>query len=642
MVLVGLLGALVAGSVVQAQGDIETVRAVVQQWLLQTLGKTGLVLVEYAYSYTTWPDSSLGCPVPGQPITPGEVAGYRWTFTFDNMVRYEVHSGVTGTPAVLCSALNIAPDVRMTTYSGRDFSLLVPEAWLIFPGPTEGETLFAPGSSTDCALPGMLVTALGRVAVGVTPDQLLDDYLAGISGINAPPVRQPVGTFGRSLTYEAPCDSTTRGWRVTAFVQLGRAYRVLQWAPGGEFAQWDVRFENMLSQFVPAEASASAVSADDKTTPALPALPLALRFAGDIFLGALNDVPGRGVTTVPTFDRRYLSFSPNGQYLSYLDRTNAEVRTMDALSGLSPRRVAQKVDVRFPPAWSADSARLAYVLGTDDPVLLAVEAVAALGGEAERLATFPFADDCAVVEADPAAEVAAAEAAPGTGPGVLAWLPDGRLLVSTHCAGGLALLTPASGDLQTLDTDLRGGVLAPDGRYLAAWTADRLAVIDLASGARSDWPVDGTVHQIAWAADGAALYVATGVPVERLVLDDETERAQAEPFFGRWPVEVHTNDLVLVRLDLATGEQALLWRGQGYAIGRIAPAPDGSGVLFSVVPGSRALMEVFRAGGDALAVRAAQPQPALFWLSAGASAASLMAYGGQPVFAPITLTPSQP
>ncbi len=235
----------------------------------------------------------------------------------------------------------------------------------------------------------------------------------------------------------------------------------------------------------------------------------------------------------------------------------------------------------------------------------------------------------------------AAEAAPGTGAGVLAWLPDGRFLVSTRCAGGLALLDPATGDLQKLADEFLGGVLALDGARVAAWAADRLAVIDLASRARHDWPVDGAVQQVAWAADGTALYVGTGTLAETLTLDD-ADQADGEAVFGRWPVQAHVNDLALIRLDLVTGEQALLWRGQGYAIGRIAPAPDGSGVLFSVVPSSQGLAEAWRAGGDALTLRAASPQAALYWLPTGAPAATLLAYAGQPAFAPVTLPAAAP
>ncbi len=646
--LAALLMGVAAMPAARAQTDVETVRAVVQQWLLQTLGKPGLILVEYTFSSTSWPDSSLGCPAPGQAITPGLVHGYRWNFTFDNMVRYEVHSGLNGTPAVLCGSVNIAPDIRMSTYAGRDFSILVPDSWLVFATGSDTETLFAPGPSTDCALPGMVVTTLGRVAAGVTPDQLLDEYLAGAGRSDTPTSRQPVGTAGRSTRYETPCDGGTRGWRVSAFVQLGSAYRVLQWAPGAKFDQWDIRFENMLSQFSPAGAAAPAESSADGTALAeRPALPLALRFAGDVFLGALNDVPGRSLTTVPTFDRRYISFAPNGLLLAYVDASNGELRTMDTAAGLSPRRVAQKVDTRFPPAWSADSARVAYVSegGEGDEAggaLLAVDAVPALGGDAERLATFAFSDECAAPSADPADDVAAAEAGPGDGAAVLIWLSDGRFVVSTRCAGGLTLLTPATGDMQPLDADLFGATVAPDGTRLAARSGDGITVLNLASGERSDLRADGAVRAPAWTADGAALLYATETLVDQVTLDDPADRARAETAFGRWPVEVGVYDLALVRVDVASGAQTLIWRGQGRAVGRIAPAPDGSGVLFSVVPSGLALVEAFRAGGDALALRAAQPQPALYWLADGAPSAVLLAYAGQPAFAPVTVTAPAP
>ncbi len=649
--IIGLAALLVGIAPVpaaRAQTDAETVRAVVQQWLLQTLGKPGLILVEYTFSSTSWPDSSLGCPTLGQAITPGLVNGYRWTFTFDNMVRYEVHSGLNGVPAVLCGSVNIAPDIRMSTYAGRDFSILVPDSWLVFATGSDSETLFAPGPSTDCALPGMTVTALGRVAAGVTPDQLLDEYLAGTGRTDTPTGRQPVSTAGRSTRYETPCDGGTRGWRVSAFVQLGSAYRVLQWAPGAEFDQWDIRFENMLSQFSPAGATAPVESsADAETVAERPALPLALRFAGDVFLGALNDVPGRGLTTVPTFDRRYVSFAPNGLLLSYVDASNNELRTMDTAAGLSPRRVAQKVDARFPPAWSADSARIAYVStsGTEEgagDALLAIDAVPALGGDAERLATFAFSDDCAASSADPADDVAAAEAGPGDGVAVLIWLPDGRFVVSTRCAGGLTLLAPVTGEALPLDADLLGAAVAPDGTRLAARSGDGITVLDLASGERSDLPADGVVRALAWTADGAALLYATETLADSAILDDPADQARAETVLGRWPVEAGVYDLALVRVDVASEAQTVIWRGQGRAVGRIAPAPDGSGVLFSVVPSGLALVEAFRARGDALALRAAHPQPALYWLAEGAPSAVLLAYAGQPAFAPVTVTAPTP
>ncbi len=641
-----------------AQSNVDDVRKVVQQWLLEELDKPGLILVEYTYAGTSWPDSSMGCTIPGQPITPGTVHGYRWTFTFDNMVRYEVHSGLLGTPAVLCGAVNIAPDVRMTTYTGPDFAILVPEAWLVYPTGSNAEVLFAPGPSTDCTLPGMLVTAQGRVAAGVTPDSLLDDYLAGTGLTDSPTDRQLVGTLGRTTRYETPCDGGTRVWQVAAFVQYGSAYRVLQWASGDAIAQWNERFDNMLSQFTPTSAiggggstpgaagtSPSASDTDDDLS--LPALPLAIRFAGDVFLGALDDVPGRSVTAVPTFDRRYIGFSPDGLILSYIDVTNAELRTLHVVDGLSPRRIARNVDPRFPPSWALDSTRIAYVVDTGETdasgaARLAIEAVPALGGKAERLATFAYHDTCATGSPDPADDVAFAETGPGGLPNVLVWMPDDQFLVSTSCEGAVGMLNPETGGVVSLGDDLQGGVIAPDRTRFAARTPQGIAVLDFANWQRANLPVGSDAWQIAWEAGGQSLIYALETPVDSLTLDDPADRERGEAVFGRWPVEVGVYELALYRIDLTTGEETLIWGGQGRAVGRIAPAPDGSGVLFSLVPSSLLVAEVFQSGGDTLALHAAWPEPALYWLPAGSPRARLLAYAGQPAFAPVTVTDPQP
>ncbi len=62
LTVMGLLGALLTAPLAQAQGDIEAVRAAVQGWLLQTLGKPGLTLVEYTYSYNVLAGLQPGLP----------------------------------------------------------------------------------------------------------------------------------------------------------------------------------------------------------------------------------------------------------------------------------------------------------------------------------------------------------------------------------------------------------------------------------------------------------------------------------------------------------------------------------------------------------------------------------------------------
>ena len=89
----------------------------------------------------------MGCPVPGHVYTPGLINGYEWSFLFDNMVRYYVHSDFTGTQAVLCRAVSIVPTILMTQYTNPNFSILTPESWLIYPSDTE--VWFGPQPAPD-------------------------------------------------------------------------------------------------------------------------------------------------------------------------------------------------------------------------------------------------------------------------------------------------------------------------------------------------------------------------------------------------------------------------------------------------------------------------------------------------------------
>ena len=391
-----------------AQDDTDNARAVVQQWLLQELNKPGLILIEYSYSGTSWPDSSLGCPVAGQTYTSGLINGYRWTFLFDNMVRYEVHSDMDGAPAVLCTSTNVAPDVRLGVYNSPTFSILAPESWLVFQDQTASAVLFAPQAQDQCGDPGMLVTALGRVGVNTTPDQILTDYVNAVGVDEAPTARISMGSFGRSTAYETPCGDSIRKWRISAFLQYGSAYRVDQWAAADHFDQWDELFQQMLSQFAPAGTTSAGEieTAPDETTnpdtggeaapveagppPDRAPLPMAHLFVGDLFVSTLNDLPGRSATVVPTIERRYLTFSPDGLFISFIEVDSGQLRVLDAAAGLSPRKVAEGVDPTFPPTWSPDSQRIAYAVNTgqtaeDGAAIIEIYAVPAAGGEPERI-----------------------------------------------------------------------------------------------------------------------------------------------------------------------------------------------------------------------------------------------------------------
>lgn len=651
-----LLAASVTALPALAQDDIETIRATVQAWLLRDLAKPTLILVNYTYEGTSWADTSMGCPVAGQTYQPGTVHGYRWTFEFDNRVRYEVHSSIDGTTAVLCSAVNAGTDVSLTTYSTPAFTILSPESWLVFPGP-DSKIEFGPEPGAPCDQPGMRVSLIGRVASGVTPDQLIDEYLAAQGAQDSPTERQMVGTYGRTAQYAFTCDDVTQFRRVAMFVEYGTAYRVEQWTPQADAAKWDPLFLNMLSQFSPPggsvaapdsgadsgadsepESGANSGAVLDPST--LPPFPLAHMFVGDVFIGALNDIPGRSVTTLPGTVRQYLSFAPDGLFIAYIDVADAQLRVMNATEGRSPRRMALGIRTDFPPAWSPDSQWIAYATDSgetdaDGTPVLKVSAVHRLSGEARDLTTFAFDGDCPADDgSDPADAVYGQETGQNR---VLAWAAGDRLLVSPHCDGGLMVISLADGQRVDLGDDLQGGVLAPDGVRFVARTPGGLAVLDFDAWKRTNLTGGAGAQQIAWGADGQTLYFSTVSLADSTTLDDPGEQARGEAVFGAWPVTVHVYTLTLVRLDLATGTETVLWQSQGRGIGRIAPAPDGSGVLFSQISSSVLLAEAFQSGADDLAIHAAWPQPTLYWLPTDGLQVTLLAYAGQPVFAPITV-----
>ena len=201
------------------------------------------------------------------------------------------------------------------------------------------------------------------------------------------------------------------------------------------------------------------------------------------------------------------------------------------------------------------------------------------------------------------------------------------------------MLSLADQQIIPLGDDFHGGVLAPDYTRFLARTDSGLALLDFVAWERTNLNKGTNARQLAWGADGHTFYYATETLADSLTLDDPANQARGEEVFGQWPVTINVYDLALVQLDLNTDQENVIWRGQGRGIGRIAPAPDGSGILFTIVPSGVLLAEVFQAAGDTLALREAWPESALYWLPAGWTTAYLLAYSGQPAFAPIAPTP---
>ena len=259
------------------------------------------------------------------------------------------------------------------------------------------------------------------------------------------------------------------------------------------------------------------------------------------------------------------------------------------------------------------------------------------GGEARVLGSFPFAGTCPPVVTDPADQPYYVETGPNGQDNLLVWLSNDQFLISTNCISGVGVLNAADGQILALGDDLHGGAISPDRTRLLTHAPNGLVILDLATGQRIELTETADALQVAWGANGQTIYYSTAEQISSITLDLPSDRARGQTVFGFWPVTTGNYTVSLVQMDLTSGQKALLWQGQGRGIGRIAPAPDTSGVLFSLVTSGERLVQAFQNGDAPHLLREVQPGPVIYWLPAGGSTARLLAYSGQPAFAPITV-----
>jgi TolB protein len=187
-----------------------------------------------------------------------------------------------------------------------------------------------------------------------------------------------------------------------------------------------------------------------------------------------------------------LDWSPDGQWIAYVDRGERRIRLVPAAGGAS-RSLLQELTPVGMPRWTPDGTALLYTShrsGNRDVLL-----VPASGGTPRPIVTHPGADDRARMSPDgrwisftsdrtgqvEAYLVPTTGGAPiritdraGYQHGNASWAPDGKRLVldSSPVAPGLSLL-PANGDaprplgIHAVRWGSEGGAWSPDGRQIA-------------------------------------------------------------------------------------------------------------------------------------------------------------------------------
>ncbi|MBI5931978.1 MAG: hypothetical protein HY862_21905 [Chloroflexi bacterium] len=639
--LLSVTAFLPAPSAVHAQTPLDVVLQRVKDFFAQQLGRN-FTLVNYTYQLNTWQDSSLGCPKAGVSYTQGELQGYIWQFTIDqDTTTYELHSDTDGNVVVLCTPINRTVAIGFRSYQNTAFIIDYPETWQVVPSEDLSDVIISPDGTKNCANP--IIEIQHKTAIG-NADLLLNEVIREAGFVEDLQAPSAIGaSTALSATYKAVCGEVVHQFRTTA-IPLGvegDGYIILQSAPLDQYEGWSANFLSILDSF---EIATSQTTADGTvvtppptgdTTQLLAGYPFAHVFANDVYLGSYVYLPGYGVTNNARRDRRGLSFSPNGQYLAYIELLeNGNQRLEVSDTGKRSEILANPVAPDFPAAWSVTGERIAFLTPTDQEGTLTVNTALPTGEDLQTLGTIPFTIGCEDETSPYAAErLYQRETGPFGNTFGLEWLPDNRFLYTTSCAGeGLAIWNPADNTSLNLGSDLSRAVVSPDHQQLLAMAGDQTVLVNLTNGERTEIAMFEVADQLAWANNTQFYYTTitpSGAPFE---ISDPAVQERAEEQLGIFPYESVLNTVSIVQYDLSSGTATPLWQGQGYAIGKLAVAPNQAGIVFSLIPSDRDMVLGFVQELDTTQLRFAMPETKLYFLTRGATDPRLIVVSSQPVF----------
>ncbi|MEP7284178.1 MAG: hypothetical protein ABI947_00255, partial [Chloroflexota bacterium] len=637
---------------VTAQEDVSDALKKAVAFLSQKLGKPITSLDTYSYSNATFADASLDCPEDGKVYSPGAVPGYKFLLTVRG-VSYDVHISTDKTLIALCTDTAIKQPSTLTLFRNPQFSIAYPDGWRVSDRTTE--IYFGLGVAPICSQPGMSVTLLGPIT-DKTPDDLLDGYKQNpnATGAQFDPTRTSLGSVGRSVGFVAPCaDGSVRQSRVTTFVTYGRGFRVWQFAPQSAYSQWADIYAKIIEQF-----SASAGSPNSTNPIVLPSRsPLALIahvFAGNIYVGALTNLPGTPITTDAASDHNYRSVvvSPTGTTVAFIDPDDATLYSASAKGGMPPHKLADKLVPGYPAAFKADGSEVAYVIDSGTKAkdgthpLYTLMAVEADGSSPRKIGDITATQaNCTSNTTDPAEQLYWSAAGTNGNGLLLAWTRSGTLYYSLGCDGiGVGQIGEDGSKQDVTNDKLRRVRVAPDGTQLLGIagddTAAKLVRFNLSDRSSSEIPTTATPDQVGWSPDGKVLYYSTATSKKALTLDAADQKDRGLKAFAVWPFQTKLYTTSLHGIDLSTSVDVPLYGQDGRAIVNIAPSPDGAGMLFLVVQDASALVEGFQNNVSASDLRRDAPSVMLYWLPLPPGRAQLIAMTLDPVWGPMESAPA--
>ncbi len=344
-----------------------------------------------------------------------------------------------------------------------------------------------------------------------------------------------------------------------------------------------------------------------------------------------------------------LVWSPDGRTLLFTEYLSRTLYSVVPGSGISPTALVKDFGLRrFDSAaatWLPDSTRIAYVTAlpgsTDAKALRGIMSIPAIGGAPTRITDVITScnADGGGDNQDPAQHLYFREKSGVYAPTTLAWIGATLYYSLAPCFGLTALNT--DGTTRYTITNLRDVTFSPEGKRALAVTTTAppvVVIIDLATGTLTPTPnIPATADQLAWSADGLHIIYTTLEP--NPTVNPDPNSAIGQKAVGvTWPAIPGTSNTVKVMaVPIPQGAPEEYYSREGYRVGNIAVAPDGSAIVISFITANAPLVRLLSAAKtlDPEALARLIPSTELLYIQTDVRAIHLLAFGGQPVFSPL-------
>jgi len=334
-----------------------------------------------------------------------------------------------------------------------------------------------------------------------------------------------------------------------------------------------------------------------------PGLPLAVVTDSQVWVSGIGDSP-----KPISFDAAYQNFSdltwnPDGSILAFTATDLNYTRSLWIANtpDLIPVQLVNDIAVAFPISFTADG-RLLYAASTGEydtqtegpgAEKINVFAIMPVAGSTPALiGTFSWGVGCGGGSSIPVHWRFWSET--NSGPGgsklALALTPSG-VVHSTNCTGrGTALLDMNSGTDTVLGDNLGWVAVSPDGTQLAAINnanpaelSGQLVIVDLMTQAVTPITTSKVPTIVTWDNQGHLFYSAIEM-TGNIPTTPEDQQTFGEVVGYGGPATIEFNTALIYQLDIASQTDTLVYSGPAYAVGRMIPTQDGSGLVFSLIP----------------------------------------------------------